>query len=343
MPWPPGQVTSHPSNMFSRKHPPPTGQKSACCPPPRIISGTALIDFHPTPVDYLNICYASNGTSSLEWRDSPWTGDVGQPPLKKRRPDLRCLIVPPAGYRMPPPEGMPKQACELMLCAWKQEPKSRPHFEEIYRDLQKIHRSCNSWCKHGLQLPIPVVLHLLLLIVYSHLCLWCSGPMCVLAHKAYWRTGSTRTQEEKEFWCNTLGCGCSVRGVQKTSTETNYAQQMSNERLIALETRTESCGKALDGPWSCSWADFDNVAQPCYLDVPIKTVLQVQLNRKQKIFCVMTALLQPCCYRSSAIAKEQVKCITRSIAYWVAGCLDDAFSVLFILRSFDALVHGMVE
>ena len=35
MPWPPGQVTPpHPSDT-STKHPPPTGPKSACAPPPR--------------------------------------------------------------------------------------------------------------------------------------------------------------------------------------------------------------------------------------------------------------------------------------------------------------------
>ena len=33
MPWPPGQVTPHPSDTLSTKHPPPTGQKSACSPP----------------------------------------------------------------------------------------------------------------------------------------------------------------------------------------------------------------------------------------------------------------------------------------------------------------------
>ena len=32
----------HLSDTLSTKHPPPTGQKSACGPPPRIISGTAL-------------------------------------------------------------------------------------------------------------------------------------------------------------------------------------------------------------------------------------------------------------------------------------------------------------
>ena len=32
----------HPSDTLSTKHPPPTGQKSVCAPPPRIISGTAL-------------------------------------------------------------------------------------------------------------------------------------------------------------------------------------------------------------------------------------------------------------------------------------------------------------
>ena len=45
MPWPPGQVNPipHPSDTLSTKHPPPTGQKSACGPPlPRIISGTAV-------------------------------------------------------------------------------------------------------------------------------------------------------------------------------------------------------------------------------------------------------------------------------------------------------------
>ena len=42
-PWLPGQVTAHPSDTLSTKHPPPTGQKSACAPP-RIISGTALSD-----------------------------------------------------------------------------------------------------------------------------------------------------------------------------------------------------------------------------------------------------------------------------------------------------------
>ena len=34
MPWPPGQVTPHPSDTLSTKHPPPTGQKSVCGPPP---------------------------------------------------------------------------------------------------------------------------------------------------------------------------------------------------------------------------------------------------------------------------------------------------------------------
>ena len=33
MPWPPGQVTPHPSDKLWTKHPPPTGQKSACGPP----------------------------------------------------------------------------------------------------------------------------------------------------------------------------------------------------------------------------------------------------------------------------------------------------------------------
>ena len=33
MPWPPGQVTPNPSDTLSTKHPPPTGQKSACVPP----------------------------------------------------------------------------------------------------------------------------------------------------------------------------------------------------------------------------------------------------------------------------------------------------------------------
>ena len=41
-PWPPGQVTPPPLRHVN-KHPPPTGQKSACGPPSlRIISGTAL-------------------------------------------------------------------------------------------------------------------------------------------------------------------------------------------------------------------------------------------------------------------------------------------------------------
>ena len=49
MPWPPGQVTPHPPHpldTLSTKHPPPTGQKSACGPPTpedTVISGTALM------------------------------------------------------------------------------------------------------------------------------------------------------------------------------------------------------------------------------------------------------------------------------------------------------------
>ena len=53
MSWPPGQVTPHPSDT-STKHPPPTGQKSACAPP-RIISGTALIVHQPKSTWHVHI------------------------------------------------------------------------------------------------------------------------------------------------------------------------------------------------------------------------------------------------------------------------------------------------
>ena len=50
MPWPPGQVTPHPSDTLSTKHPPPTGQKSVCGPP------TPEDNFWNSPKAYTAIC-----------------------------------------------------------------------------------------------------------------------------------------------------------------------------------------------------------------------------------------------------------------------------------------------
>ena len=49
-----------------------------------------------------------------------------------------------AGYRMPAPDGTPSNVYDLMLACWEQEPKERPHFDEIYRDLQKMRNSMMS-------------------------------------------------------------------------------------------------------------------------------------------------------------------------------------------------------
>jgi tyrosine-protein kinase Fer len=45
------------------------------------------------------------------------------------------------GYRMPPPENTPDSVYQLMMRCWDQEPKNRPHFDEIYRELVRIRSS----------------------------------------------------------------------------------------------------------------------------------------------------------------------------------------------------------
>lgn len=42
------------------------------------------------------------------------------------------------GYRMPAPSGTPEEIYKLMLHCWTYEPESRPHFNEIHRELKKI-------------------------------------------------------------------------------------------------------------------------------------------------------------------------------------------------------------
>ncbi|GAB1605789.1 tyrosine-protein kinase Fer-like isoform X2 [Argonauta hians] len=43
-----------------------------------------------------------------------------------------------AGYRMPAPQGTPEEIYELMHKCWKYDPESRPHFDEINKELKKI-------------------------------------------------------------------------------------------------------------------------------------------------------------------------------------------------------------
>lgn len=43
-----------------------------------------------------------------------------------------------SGYRMPAPPGTPEEIYQLMLRCWTYEPESRPHFNEIHKELKKI-------------------------------------------------------------------------------------------------------------------------------------------------------------------------------------------------------------
>src|SRR6218665_297479 len=45
------------------------------------------------------------------------------------------------GYRMPPPEGAPDAIYSLMQQCWQHEPRDRPKFNDVYKQLNQIH-SC---------------------------------------------------------------------------------------------------------------------------------------------------------------------------------------------------------
>ncbi|KAK2171480.1 hypothetical protein NP493_1060g01042 [Ridgeia piscesae] len=45
------------------------------------------------------------------------------------------------GYRMPAPDGTPDACYSLMVKCWEYEPRDRPHFDVIYRELQQIRTS----------------------------------------------------------------------------------------------------------------------------------------------------------------------------------------------------------
>ncbi|KAF4530516.1 hypothetical protein B566_EDAN018628 [Ephemera danica] len=55
---------------------------------------------------------------------------------------LRCWeYQPERRYRMPAPEGCPPDMYELMLRCWEYQPERRPHFDEIYKTMNRL---CDS-------------------------------------------------------------------------------------------------------------------------------------------------------------------------------------------------------
>ena len=89
MPWPPGQVTPHPSDTLSTKHPPPTGQKSACGPP------TPEDNFWNSPCLGMSVWFEGPSGSS----------DIDQPERIVRQAscvaDGTCYVI--AGTKRPRP------------------------------------------------------------------------------------------------------------------------------------------------------------------------------------------------------------------------------------------------
>ena len=53
--------------------------------------------------------------------------------------DYANLFKLPTGYRMPAPEGTPAMVYALILRCWDKEANNRPHFSDIYSELDRLY------------------------------------------------------------------------------------------------------------------------------------------------------------------------------------------------------------